>query len=123
MLGVVTADGGEPVLVLAVLAADGRRFEVETVVDTGFDGELALPSELVQRLGHPYLGSTAATLANGSVVRLDYHEGRLLWHGRERAVAVLASGGDPLVGVGLLRGSPLQIDVVPGGSVVVEELS
>jgi len=35
----------------------------------------------------------------------------------------LATEGGPLVGMGLLRGSRLGIDVVPGGSVVVEELS
>jgi len=48
MLGTVTADGREPVLALAVLDADGRRVVVETVVDTGFDGELQLPSESVR---------------------------------------------------------------------------
>jgi clan AA aspartic protease len=95
--GAVTTDGREPVLPLAVLGVDGSsaRVEVEALVDTGFDGELALPPGLVRRLGHPYAGSTAATLADGSAIQLDYHEGRVLWHGEERAVAVLASDGDP----------------------------
>lgn len=72
----------------------------------------------MRRLGHPYLGSTAATLANGSTVRLDYHEGRLLWHGREFALAVF-----PLVGTALLGGNRLTVDAMPGGIVRVEDLT
>ena len=122
--GAVTTDGREPVLPLAVLGIDGSsaRVEVEALVDTGFDGELALPPGLVRRLGHPYAGSTAATLADGSAIQLDYHEGRVLWHGEERAVAVLASDGDPLVGMALLSGSRLTVDAVPSGAVRIEEL-
>lgn len=109
-------------LPLGLSAQEG--FEVEAVVDTGFDGELTLPRGLIRRLGYPYAGFTRGTLADGSVVRFDYHEGRVLWHGgEERAVVVLAAGeaGDPLVGMALLRGSRLTIDAVPGGAVRVEE--
>jgi len=56
------------------------------------------------------------------VTRLDYHEGRILWHGRELDVAVLASNGDPLVGMALLDGSRLTVDAAPDGPVRVEEL-
>ncbi len=127
MLGAVSADGREPVLPLTLLplgnsVQDG--IEIEEVVDTGFDGELTLPRGLIRRLGYPYAGFTRGTLADGSAVRFDYHEGRLLWHGEERAVVVLAAGdaGEPLVGMALLRGSRLTIDAVPGGAVRVEEL-
>ncbi len=125
MLGSVSA--GEPVLPLTLLGttdAPARRIEVETIVDTGFDGELALAPGLIRRLGYPYAGFTRGTLADGSTVRLDYHEGRVLWHGKERPVVVLAAGeaADPLVGTALLHGSRLEIDFVDGGSVVIEPL-
>ncbi len=123
MLGAVSADGREPVLPLTLLplGASGQRVEAEAVVDTGFDGELTLPPGLIRRLGYPYRGFTRGTLADGSAVRFDYHEGRVLWHGgEERAVVVLAADGDPLVGMALLRGSRLTIAAAPGGAVRVE---
>lgn len=123
MNGSVTADGREPMLPLMVFGADGAEgVEVEAVVDTGFDGELALPPRMVGRLGHPYAGSAVAILADGSEVRLDYHEGSVLWHGEERAVAILASDGDALLGMALLGGSRLTVNAVSGGAVRIEEL-
>lgn len=128
MLGSVSADGREPVLPLTLLgitgAAPARRIEVETIVDTGFDGELTLGPGLIRQLRYPYAGFTRGTLAGGSTVRLDYHEGRVLWHGRERPVVVLAAAeaADPLVGTALLRGSRLEIDFANGGSVLIEPL-
>lgn len=128
--GAVSADGREPLLPLVVLggasgAAGGGsdEAEVHAIVDTGFDGELQLPPELVRRLGYPYLGTTSGTLADGSVERFDYHLGRVLWYGAEREVVVIVSNGDPLVGMALLGGSRLKVDVVPGGAVRIEELS
>ena len=127
MLGAVSADGREPVLPLTLLgfASAGfarRRITAETIVDTGFDGELTLASGLIRDLGYPYAGFTRATLADGSAVRFDHYEGRVLWHGREREILVLAADGDPLAGMTLLKGSELRIRAQAGGEVVVEEL-
>lgn len=126
MVGVVTADGGEPRLPVSVLGVSRRGApngaEIEAVVDTGFDGELQLPPELVRRLGYPYEGSVLGILADGSEGRFDYHLGRVPWHGAEREVIVIASDGDPLVGMALLSGSRLTVDAVPGGAVRVERL-
>lgn len=125
MLGAVTADGAEPRLSIVVLSGAGGDYhmvEVEAVVDTGFDGSLQLSPEVVRRLGHRYEGSTRGTLADGSEAWFDYHTGRVLWHGVERDVVVIASDGDPLVGMGLLGGSRLTVDAEPGGTVRVDEL-
>lgn len=131
--GAVSGDGREPILPLVVFygasgggGGAGASPPVETVavvVDTGFDGELQLGSGLVRRLGYLYLGTTSGTLADGGVGRFDYHLGRVSWHGREREVVVIASDGDPLIGMGLLSGSRLTIHAVPVGTVRVEELS
>lgn len=125
MIGSVTADGGEPRLPMVVLGTATEapgRVEIQAVVDTGFDGELQLPPDLVQQLGHPYEGSARGTLADGSVSLFNYHTGRVLWHGAEREVVVVVSDGDPLVGMALLGGNRLTIDAVPGGVVRIEEL-
>ena len=127
MFGFVAEDGREPLLPLGVLAVpgdgggDGRSLEIEAVIDTGFDGELTLPSGTIRRLSYPYVGSAGGTLADGSEVQFDYHEGRVLWHGIARPVAVIAAEGQPLIGMALLHGSRLKMDAVAGGEVLVEE--
>lgn len=104
MFGYVSADGREPVLPLTLLGlanVSDRRTGVDAVVDTGFDGELALPPGLIRRLLYPYAGFTRGTLADGSETRFDYHDGRVLWHGRGHPILVLTIDGDPLVGIAL----------------------
>lgn len=53
---------------------------------------------------------------------LGVYDARVLWRGRERFVPVYEAEGDPLVGMSLLRGSRLTIEVEPGGDVVIEDL-
>lgn len=126
MFGSVAADGSEPLLPLELVAGAGNgagsRDQVEAVIDTGFDGELTLPAATIRRLGYPYAGSAGGTLADGSEVQFDYHEGRVLWHEKARPVAVIAAEGQPLVGMALLRSSRLLVDAEPGGEVTVSEL-
>lgn len=128
MEGRVSASG-EAVLPLRVLAPASAQAapevvqstEVEVVIDTGFTGYLMLPLATVSTLSLPFLGTTPATLADGSTAALDVYEARVVWHGRERPVDVLASEGGFLIGMALLYGSRLTMDVVPGGVVVIEE--
>jgi clan AA aspartic protease len=128
MRGSVAEDGSEPLLPLGLLAGvenyseEGTSLEVEAVVDTGFDGELTLPSRTIRRLGYPHAGSAGGTLADGSEVQFDFHEGQVLWHGAVRPVAVIAAEGQPLIGMALLRGSRLSVKVLPGSEVTVSEL-
>lgn len=100
MFGSVATDGSEPLLPLELVAGAGNgagsREQVEAVIDTGFDGELTLPAATIRRLGYPYAGSAGGTLADGSEVQFDYHEGRVLWHEKARPVAVIAAEGQPL---------------------------
>jgi clan AA aspartic protease len=126
MLGSVAEDASEPLLPLEVLASaenstSDDRAEVEAVIDTGFDGEITLPGATIRRLGYPYTGTASGILADGSEVQFDYHEGRVIWHGVVRPVAVIAAEGQPLIGMALLRGSRLILDAEPGGEVLVEE--
>ena len=95
---------------------------IDAVIDTGFTGQLVLPPEAVDRLGLPGRGRQRAILADGRTVEVNVYLARVIWHGRERAVQVLATEGGPLVGMALLRGSRLRVDAAPDGLVLVEEL-
>lgn len=68
MFGSVAADGSEPVLPLTVLGNSGGGSDVEAVIDTGYDGELTLPLDLIRRLDYPFAGNAGGTLADGREV-------------------------------------------------------
>jgi predicted aspartyl protease len=65
----------------------------------------------------------AVTLGDGSTAVLDLYRARLLWHDRERNVLVLQADGDPLLGMALLDGSRMSVDVVVDGIVRIEPLT
>ena len=48
-------DRYEPVVTISLTAPRGESREVEAVVDTGFNGFLVLPPELVEELDLPFL--------------------------------------------------------------------
>ena len=108
MFGAVASDGSEPVLPLMVVGSSGGGFEIEALIDTGFDGELTLPEALIKRLAYPFVGNSGGMLADGSEVQFDFHDGRVVWHGLPRTVVAIVAEGQPLIGMALLRGSRLH---------------
>jgi clan AA aspartic protease len=83
----------------------------DTWIDTGFNGDLVLPGDLITRLGLPIGVSNRAVLADGSEIAIDAYLGQMDWFGTRRSVEVIANDGRfPLLGVGLLVGRVLRID-------------
>jgi len=112
----------EAVVRLRVQGTEGREQEIEAIVDTGFNGSIALPSALVSWLGLPFRGRGRALLADGTETLFDVHEGTVVWDGRLRRVLVDAVDSDPLIGMGMLYGCRLTIQVEEDGSVTIEAL-
>lgn len=110
----------EAALVLTVQGPEGHAREIEAVVDTGYDGFLTLPPLLVGQLGLPFVTSGEATLADGSAVNFDIHMVTVDWEGQARSVEVDAAETTPLVGMRLLAGHDLHVEVEEGGRVVIE---
>lgn len=94
----------------------------EVVIDTGFNGYLTLPEKRIHGLKLPFVGNRRATLGDGNVVVLDVYLATVSWHGHEREVLALQSDGGPLIGMSLLAGSRVTLDVVDGGAVRIDEL-
>ena len=61
-------------------------------------------------------------LADGRETIMDSWVGTILWNGRPHSVVVIESDGDPLLGMNLLRGNRVILDVVDGGDVIIDEL-
>ena len=117
--GVVNA-AYEAVVSLSLQGADGRTQEIEAVVDTGYTGFLTLPFTLVDELGLPFAYVGRAFLANDDEVEFDVHDVTVLWDGQPREVRAAATGSTPLVGMMLLDGHDLNIQVRDGGRVVIQ---
>lgn len=122
MIGVVTA-GREALLRVIVRAANHQEQEVEAIINTGFTGFLTLPRTSIAVLALSYHSETVATLADGSAVALPLYEATVIWNEQEREVLVLEAEGGVLLGMSLLTGCRMQMDVIDGGSVTIEALS
>ena len=110
----------EPVIPLTVRSQAGNPLDVSGVVDTGFNRFLTLPPSLVAELDLPFVGVSQVVLASGSEEMLDMHSATVLWDGVPRDVDVLVTDTTPLVGMSLLDGYELHVQVREGGRVVIE---
>lgn len=112
----------EAIIELEVTDAGQSVQQVEAVIDTGYNGNLTLPYDLVTALKLPFAGHRRGTLADGSVTRLDVYLASVVWHGRQKDVLISQAAGTPLIGMSLLAGSCLKMNVIDGGDVSIEEL-
>ena len=100
-----------------------REQEIEAIIDTGFDGCLSLPSSLIVLLSLAWRERGRALLADGSETVFDIYEGIVLWDGQARRIPIHEAETTPLIGMSLLQGYELTVQVRPGGNVAVRALS
>lgn len=112
----------EAVLRLRLRGPTGTEAELDAVIDTGYSGLLTLPAAVAAALGLERGMGGRATLADGSVRRFDTFAAELEWGGGWRNVVVSALGDEVLVGMKLLAGYQLRVEIVPAGAVEVTEL-
>lgn len=107
---------------IEVFDAAGQPQQVLAVIDTGYNGHLTLPAEKIAFLGLSLAGQRRAKLADDSLVLLDVFQGSMTWHGARKNILVSQAEGGALIGMRLLAGSRLTIDVVNRGRVSIETL-
>ena len=106
------------------LALPGRSgpLVIEFIVDTGFDGDLALPQSVINRLEATASDAHNVRLADGSQQARGYYEMSLEWQEEDRLTEVLVLEYERLLGVGLMEGNLLQAEMQTGGEVSLEPL-
>jgi len=122
MLRGVVLDGDEARIVLRLRGCHGATEEVEAVIDTGFTDEMTAESAMIDRLDLTYRHLGRYVLADGRVATARIYQGEILWNAEWREVTVVQTESDCLVGMRLLRGHRLTIDVIDGGDITVEAL-
>lgn len=88
---------------------------VEAWIDTGFTGELVLPTRIIESSGFECSGSVDAILADGSQIQLRTYTCFVDWFDGERRLEVVGNEGDyPLLRVGLLLDLELRLNYRAG---------
>jgi len=121
LIGQVTADK-EAVLPIELLGSQGQILQVEAGIDTGFNGYLTLPRTVIQELDLVFIGQARAALGDGNEVSMDLFLVAIQWEEVRRDVHVLEAEGGTLVGMALLDGHRVVMDVEEGGTVSIESL-
>jgi clan AA aspartic protease len=106
-----------------ILQNGGQRTRLEVLIDTGFTGELTLPSELIEALGLEFLDTSKAELANGVFIESDIYSAKCIWHDEVREIAVMRMESQALIGMELLENSRLTIEVTDNGAVRIQRLA
>jgi clan AA aspartic protease len=117
-----TVNNREARIPLSLRGPQEREQEIEAVVDTGYTASLSLPPAQIAALGLDWQGFGRGTLADGSECLFDVYEAEVVWDGQVRRLLVDEAETDPLVGMALLSGYELKMEVCSQGKVEITPL-
>ena len=120
IIGIIKAR--EPRIRVTVTGRRGRTQEIDAVVDSGYTGWLTLPSDVIEELELPWRTFARATLADGSVSYFDVYQAKIFWDGRLRSVIVDEFNATPLVGMALMQGFELRMQIKGRGKLTIKRL-
>jgi clan AA aspartic protease len=118
--GVVDDNAGR--VRITVRGIGRKQRNVEAIIDTGFTASLTLPPAFIDKLGLRWPSMDRATLADGSECLLDVFEANVLWDGKLQRILIQQADAVPLVGMGLLNGYELKMQIRAGGKVTIKQL-
>jgi clan AA aspartic protease len=96
--------------------------EIDAIVDTGFNGALTLSPDVIATLGLRLKSRGRGVLADESESSFDVYEALILWSSRVLLIAVGSADAAPLLGMSLLYGHDLTIQVIESGAVAIHEI-
>ena len=111
----------EAVVEVAIQDDKGELHSFHCVLDTGFDGFVALPAQVVQRLELVQSEVRRTLLLDAVEVFLPLYWGTVYWCEEFAEVPILGTKQEFLVGTAMLEDSTLTVQVWDGGEVLIEE--
>ena len=112
----------QALIAVALLDTAGQFQSFEFILDTGFDGDLSLPRQTLQRLDAFLEGGQPVELADGSRTTANIWAATALWDGERRTVSIMESEGEPLLGMSLLWQNRIILEARAFGDLVIERL-
>ena len=122
MIGFVSPEL-RPYIRLTLRGPNGTECKVDGWVDTGFDGAMVLPQNVIDDLALMPDPAITIQLADGSQVEMQTYKVIVLWEGNERHVHVVPTQGFILIGLHLFHRHHLDINFTDGGMVTIEPLN
>lgn len=111
----------EAVLRLAI-ASQGQTHHIDAAINTGYRGFLSLPPHIVNHLALPYLGETQDIFSHDAQFSAPTYQAKILWDSRYREVPVHQINTSPFVGISLLKGYNLQLQIIENGIVFLNTI-
>lgn len=111
----------EPVISLNIIGKN-HQVKIEAIIDTGFSGNLTLPRDLINDLSLDWRSRGVSILGDGSESVFDLYFGVIEWDGQLKNIVIDCVNTAPLVGMRLLNGYELTMQVVPNGNVQLQRL-
>jgi clan AA aspartic protease len=121
MFGRVNANR-EALLKLVLIDDENKKVAFDAVIDTGFNGDLILPIDMMMDLSLELKGYQKAVLGDGTVSQFQVCSAVVIWDGTKKRVEVNMARSGALIGNGLLEGYKLEIDMVNDGMVTISPL-
>lgn len=113
----------EPITPLSVCGSDGKVYTQDAIVDTVFDGWLSLPPDLIAQLNLRWKRRGRAILGDGSECVFNVYEATVVWDGTLLTIPVDEADSEPLVGMSLMEGYQLTVQVFEGGQVELRKIN
>lgn len=107
---------------LTAFGPTGNSITFDAVIDTGFDDFVTLQPAQIVTLSLARRATIRAALADGTIVSLPVYSVEIVWHGVRRKVDAIETHNDALIGMSLLYGSRVTLDVIDGGTVMISPL-
>ena len=117
---------GRPIIPIQISLRGGGYREIEAMVDTGFNGDLALPNSIFKLLRSSMAKPHPTTLVGGTVEEFPRVLTRAKLDGDSQQVFALDVGEKweiPLIGFRLLKGYSIYIEARPDGKVEISPLN
>ena len=116
--GIVNADF-EAIISLSICGSDGKVYTQDAIVDTGFNGWLSLPPDLIEQLNLKWKRRGRAILGDGSECVFNVYEAIVVWDGDYLTIPIDEADSEPLVGMSLMEGYQFMVQVFEGGKVEI----
>jgi len=112
MLSGIIEQSRYPKLMLPFVAP-GKRTDLNFLVETGYDSEVALSYDHADRFDLEILQYAKVTYASGESEQEIVAQGKIVWFGKERDVRVILSDDEePAIGTKLLKGCVMTMDFI-----------
>ncbi|WP_373547142.1 clan AA aspartic protease [Chamaesiphon sp.] len=113
----------EPIIPISLCDSDGNVYTQDAIIDTGFNGWLSLSPDLISQLNLKWKRRGRAILGDGSECVFNVYEAVLVWDGNLLTIPIDEADSEPLVGMSLMEGYQLIVQVFEGGYVELSKIA